>query len=213
MALRTTILASALLPAAVHSLNPLFVNPGYPECGACLDQAYQACPGDYETKPYAECMCGGDGGAVFTNCMPLCNTELILGSEILVPAFYNYCINFFEEYCQSAFDAGVPENIWENSVCVDGGSSSGSGSDSEIDSESSSGAGAGPGSASESGSGSASESSSSPSSRTGSSSSASESESSGSDSGKGGSDKSAAACLIPAGVWGSSVLALGMAIV
>lgn len=57
-----------LLPLA-SALNNVIIPLPYPECNTCVDSAVNSCPGDYETRAYANCLCAGDGGPRIVNCV------------------------------------------------------------------------------------------------------------------------------------------------
>jgi hypothetical protein len=165
MARKTTALFLALgfLVGTSQALNPLFLAMGAPQCDTCQDQAYNTCPGDHLEMPFAECMCAGKGGEVYSgSCIPLCTDATQLGAEYFAISLLTYCIQFFPEYCETAKFAGVTDSIWEehcgagaNAGSPAGGSgsgSSGSGSGSSGGSASGSGGG-GSGGGSGSGSG------------------------------------------------------------
>lgn len=94
-------LALGLLSTAVRAANPVFGAYGTRECDACLDAAYQSCDGDYQTRPFAECICAGDGGTNFVACLPYCDGG-INEPAIATAAWYGYCVIFFKELCPSA---------------------------------------------------------------------------------------------------------------
>ncbi len=82
---RLVALAVSLLFTASQAVNPLFLSMGSPQCDRCLDQSYYSCPGDYETRPFAECMCGGDGATLYASeCVPLCADATGLGASYFV---------------------------------------------------------------------------------------------------------------------------------
>ncbi|KAH6884261.1 hypothetical protein B0T10DRAFT_564837 [Thelonectria olida] len=94
-------LAFSLLATAVQGANVLFGAYATGQCEECLDQTFESCPGDYETRPYAECMCAGDGGANFVSCLSQCDVSLD-EPAIASSQFYYYCVQFFKEVCPSA---------------------------------------------------------------------------------------------------------------
>ncbi|KAJ3538107.1 hypothetical protein NM208_g6052 [Fusarium decemcellulare] len=66
-------LVLGLFSTAVRASNPVFGAYPSSQCDTCLDEVYQSCPGDYQTRPYAVCMCAGDGSANFVSCLPYCD--------------------------------------------------------------------------------------------------------------------------------------------
>ncbi|KAF5026594.1 hypothetical protein F66182_1320 [Fusarium sp. NRRL 66182] len=97
----TLVLSLSLLSGVVQASNPLFGAYGTAQCDACLDETYQSCPGDYETRPYAECICKGDGGTNFVSCLPYCDGG-IDEAGIATRAWYRYCVQFFKDICPAA---------------------------------------------------------------------------------------------------------------
>lgn len=94
-------LALSLLFTAVQAANVLFGAYATASCEECLDQTYESCPGDYQTRSYAECMCAGDGSTNFVSCMPQCDASLNERNNA-ASAWYGYCVQFFKEICPSA---------------------------------------------------------------------------------------------------------------
>ncbi|KAF4465452.1 hypothetical protein FALBO_7704 [Fusarium albosuccineum] len=94
-------LVLGLLSTAVRASNPVFGAYPSSQCDTCLDEVYQSCPGDYQTRPYAVCMCAGDGSANFVSCLPYCDGG-IDEAGIATSTFYGYCVMFFKELCPTA---------------------------------------------------------------------------------------------------------------
>jgi hypothetical protein len=94
-------LAVLLFSTAVEAANPLFGAYSTDSCDSCLDETYQSCPGDYKTRPYATCMCAGDGIANFQTCMSYCDVNK---NEIAIASstYMGYCVQFFKELCDGA---------------------------------------------------------------------------------------------------------------
>jgi hypothetical protein len=94
-------LTLSLLLTAVQAANAVFGAYSTPSCEECLDETFQSCPGDYETRSYAECMCAGDGSVTFNSCLSECDTSLNEPANA-VANFYGYCVIFFKELCPTA---------------------------------------------------------------------------------------------------------------
>jgi hypothetical protein len=94
-------LAVLLFSTAVEAANPLFGAYSTDSCDSCLDETYQSCPGDYKTRPYATCMCAGDGSANFVKCLSYCDVNK---NEIAIASstYYGYCVQFYKELCDGA---------------------------------------------------------------------------------------------------------------
>lgn len=93
-----------LLPLA-SALNNVIIPLPYPECNTCVDSAVNSCPGDYETRAYANCLCAGDGGPRIVNCVSTCNavdTLPMAAGDKVAGGWYSYCIMFFPELCAEA---------------------------------------------------------------------------------------------------------------
>ncbi|KAH9436035.1 hypothetical protein MCOR02_004944 [Pyricularia oryzae] len=94
------LLAVGQLAATVSAANMVFGAYGNRNCEACLDKTFQSCPGDYQTRSYATCMCAGNGGANAATCMSgYCDPSF---NHIVVMSWYMYCTMFFKELCPSA---------------------------------------------------------------------------------------------------------------
>ncbi|KAM0217701.1 hypothetical protein ACHAPQ_008228 [Fusarium lateritium] len=90
-----------LLPITVQAANPVFGAYSTDSCDSCLDETYQSCPGDYMTRPYATCMCAGDGSANFVKCLSYCDVNKN-EPAIASSTYYGYCVLFFKELCDGA---------------------------------------------------------------------------------------------------------------
>lgn len=93
-----------LLPLA-SALNNVIIPLPYPECNTCVDTAVNSCPGDYETRAYADCLCAGAGGPRIVSCVSTCNAvdTLPMGAgDKVAGGWYSYCIMFFPELCAEA---------------------------------------------------------------------------------------------------------------
>ncbi|KAK1830905.1 hypothetical protein QBC39DRAFT_331249 [Podospora conica] len=93
-----------LLPAA-SALNNIFNPTPYQECNACVDAAANSCPGDYETKAYATCLCAGAGSAGIAGCLSTCDavdTQPMGAADKVAGNFFSYCIMFFPDLCAEA---------------------------------------------------------------------------------------------------------------
>lgn len=69
-------LALGLLCTLVRASNPVFGAYTSSACDSCLDAVYENCPGYYQDRSYATCMCKGDGGTNFVSCMSYCDPGL-----------------------------------------------------------------------------------------------------------------------------------------
>ncbi|SPJ70633.1 uncharacterized protein FTOL_00361 [Fusarium torulosum] len=94
-------LAVLLFSTAVQTANPVFGAYSTDSCDSCLDETYQSCPGDYKTRPYATCMCAGDGSANFVKCLSYCDVNKN-EPAIASSTYYGYCVLFFKELCDGA---------------------------------------------------------------------------------------------------------------
>ncbi|KAM0185570.1 hypothetical protein ACHAPA_012082 [Fusarium lateritium] len=104
-------LAVLLLSTAVQAANPVFGAYSTDSCDSCLDETYQSCPGDYKTRPYATCMCAGDGSANFVKCLSYCDVNKN-EPAIASSTYYGYCVLFFKELCDGA-QQFLTEDIYE----------------------------------------------------------------------------------------------------
>lgn len=95
---RTIFLTLFLLSTTALASNVLFGAYSTDECDACLDQTFQSCPGDYQTRSYATCMCAGDGSANFVSCLSSCDPGLNEPANASA-TYYGYCLMFFKELC------------------------------------------------------------------------------------------------------------------
>jgi hypothetical protein len=87
------------------AFNPLFLSTQYPECNSCLDATYLSCPGFYEDRDYATCMCAGTGATNMNTCISICDSVDALGVGLGIQkaeAWYGYCVQFFREMCDEA---------------------------------------------------------------------------------------------------------------
>ncbi|KAL6918976.1 hypothetical protein ACHAP8_008969 [Fusarium lateritium] len=96
-----SILFTLLLSSTVLAANPLFGAYSTDQCDTCLDQTYESCPGDYQTRPYATCMCAGDGSANFVSCLSSCDPTLNEPANASA-TYYGYCLMFFKQLCDGA---------------------------------------------------------------------------------------------------------------
>ncbi|GKU22061.1 hypothetical protein FLAG1_10262 [Fusarium langsethiae] len=96
-----SIILTLLLSTTVLASNPLFGAYSTDQCDTCLDQTFESCPGDYQTRPYATCMCAGDGSANFVSCLSSCDTSLNEPANASA-TYYGYCLMFFKELCDGA---------------------------------------------------------------------------------------------------------------
>ncbi|KAI6355896.1 hypothetical protein MCOR25_008052 [Pyricularia grisea] len=136
------LLAVSHLATTVSAANMVFGAYGNRNCEACLDKTFQSCPGDYQTRSYATCMCAGNGGANVATCMSgYCDPSF---NHIVVMSWYMYCTMFFKELCPNAreyFDSETWDRLCSPEAVAKGGiGASGSGSGT---SDSDSGAGSG----------------------------------------------------------------------
>lgn len=95
------LLALCFLCAAVKASNPVFGGFVSSACDSCLDETYQSCSGDYKTRPYATCMCTGDGSANVMTCLSSCDPE-INEPAVVSGAWYRYCVKFFKDFCPAS---------------------------------------------------------------------------------------------------------------
>ncbi|KAK0711778.1 hypothetical protein B0H67DRAFT_300870 [Lasiosphaeris hirsuta] len=162
-------LASTLLSPAVLASNAIFgFSPSDPTCTACLDNAFLACPGFYQDRSYAECMCGGVGDTEFVTCTSTSCDPGVNSPANAARMWYNYCTQFFPaELCPGAESYMNPDIYQDqcNAAAIAGGGLGSGGSSGSGSSGSGSGSGAGSGTGSGSDSGSASATSNSSSSR------------------------------------------------
>ncbi|KAG8352857.1 hypothetical protein FVEN_g9131 [Fusarium venenatum] len=96
-----SIILALLLSSTVLASNPLFGAYPTDQCDTCFDQTYESCPGDYQTRSYATCMCAGDGSANFVSCVSSCDPSLN-EPAIASAAYYRYCLLFFKQLCDGA---------------------------------------------------------------------------------------------------------------
>jgi hypothetical protein len=67
--------ALGLFASGAMAANNIFGSfPLYPQCERCLDTVFASCPGFYQDRSYAECMCGGKGGTDFVTCSSVCGS-------------------------------------------------------------------------------------------------------------------------------------------
>ncbi|KAK1749879.1 hypothetical protein QBC47DRAFT_465291 [Echria macrotheca] len=153
-----TIVLASTLPSAlvpVLAFNDVFgFSPSDPTCTACLDDAFAACPGFYQTRSFADCMCAGVGSTKFVTCTGGSCDPSVNSPANAARMWYNYCTQFFPaEMCPDA-KAYMNPDIYQDQcsdaaiarggIGSDGSSGSGSGA---------SGSGAGSGAGSGSGAG------------------------------------------------------------
>ncbi|KAL8366847.1 hypothetical protein RB595_008700 [Gaeumannomyces hyphopodioides] len=153
-------LALACLSTAATAANNIF-SAFNGNCGKCLDQAYQSCPGDYMTLGFATCMCAGKGGANVNTCLSYCDVSLNEPTNV-VNALYMYCAIFFAKdicpaaaqiFSQSTMDRLCsPDAISKSEAFFNSLSGSGSGSGTGTGTGSGTGSGSGSGTGSGSGS-------------------------------------------------------------
>ncbi|KAL3605301.1 hypothetical protein FPOAC2_00244 [Fusarium poae] len=96
-----SIILSLLLSSTALAANPLFGAYSTDQCDKCMDQTYESCPGDYQTRSYATCMCAGDGSANFVSCLSYCDPTLNEPANASA-TYYGYCLMFFKELCDGA---------------------------------------------------------------------------------------------------------------
>ncbi|KAK3345919.1 hypothetical protein B0T25DRAFT_633578 [Lasiosphaeria hispida] len=151
-------LASTLLSPAVFASNDIFgFSPSDPTCTACLDDAFLACPGFYQDRSYAECMCAGVGDTKFVTCTSTSCDPGVNSPANAARMWYNYCTQFFPaELCPGA-EPYMNSDIYQDqcsAAAIAGGGLGSGGSSGSGSSGSGSGSGAGSGTGSGSGSGS-----------------------------------------------------------
>lgn len=101
----------SLLASQVLAANPLLGAYPTDECDACMDDVYTSCPGNYQERSYATCMCAGDGSVKFLSCLGSCDPQL---NEPVNAAstYYGYCLMFFKELCDGA-EGNVDQETYE----------------------------------------------------------------------------------------------------
>ncbi|KAK0647148.1 hypothetical protein B0T16DRAFT_391442 [Cercophora newfieldiana] len=140
--LHLTTALTALL-GTTTALNDIFIPLPYPECNACLDTAANSCPGNYQQRSYAECICAGEGSKQIVGCVGTCDavdTQPMGAGNKVVRGYYSYCIMFFPELCTEAVDFVNPD-FWQEHCGAGSSATGGSGSGSGTGSGSAGGSG------------------------------------------------------------------------
>ncbi|KAJ4016327.1 hypothetical protein NW752_003449 [Fusarium irregulare] len=91
----------SLLATQALAANPLLGAYPTDQCDACMDQVYTSCPGNYQDRSYATCMCAGDGSTKFVSCLGSCDPTLNEPANASA-TYYGYCLMFFKELCDGA---------------------------------------------------------------------------------------------------------------
>ncbi|KAK5663456.1 hypothetical protein OQA88_3885 [Cercophora sp. LCS_1] len=116
--MKYTIVTSTLFVSSALAANPIWGTTANAECTACLDKTFLTCPDDFQLPVYAECMCGGDGGSAFTNCLGTCQAVDSLDIDqagTITADWYSYCVLFFpSKFCGSAKGV-MDDDLWQNS--------------------------------------------------------------------------------------------------
>lgn len=127
--MNTLVLAGTLLPV-VLAFNEIFgFSPSDPTCTACLDEVFESCPGDYKTRSYATCMCGGVGSTNFVGCTSNSCDPSVNSPNNAARMWYNYCTQFFPaELCPDA-EQYMNADIFQDQCSSEAIASGGLGSD------------------------------------------------------------------------------------
>lgn len=127
--INTLVIAGTLLPA-VFAFNEIFgFSPSDPTCTACLDEVFESCPGDYKTRSYATCMCGGVGSTNFVGCTSNSCDPNVNSPNNAARMWYNYCTQFFPaEMCPDA-EQYMNADIFQDQCSSEAIASGGLGSD------------------------------------------------------------------------------------
>lgn len=114
----TSLLSSSVLFGhflATEAVNPIFGAFITPACEACLDAAFESCPGDYRTREYAQCMCagiGGEGGSMVNSCMAQhCDGSINEDTNVAIRRA-TYCVSILKEAC-SAEEQYLPASVYD----------------------------------------------------------------------------------------------------
>ena len=91
----------SLLASKTLAANPLLGAYPTDQCDACMDEVYTSCPGNYQDRSYATCMCAGDGSTKFVSCLSSCDPTLNEPANASA-TYYGYCLMFFKELCDGA---------------------------------------------------------------------------------------------------------------
>ncbi|KAJ4137286.1 hypothetical protein NW768_002868 [Fusarium equiseti] len=105
------LLTISLLAAQALAANPLLGAYPTDQCDACMDEVYTSCPGNYQERSYATCMCAGDGSTKFVSCLGSCDPQLNEPANASA-TYYGYCLMFFKELCDGA-QAFVDQETYE----------------------------------------------------------------------------------------------------
>ncbi|PMB69073.1 hypothetical protein BM221_005659 [Beauveria bassiana] len=97
---------------ATEAANPIFGSFVTPACEACLDAAFDSCPGDYKSRGYAECMCAGEGGLKATACAAQRCDHSIYEETNVVIALATYCVGIIKESCPG-FKKFLPQSVYD----------------------------------------------------------------------------------------------------
>ncbi|OAA38476.1 hypothetical protein BBO_07114 [Beauveria brongniartii RCEF 3172] len=100
---------------ATEAANPIFGAFATPACEACLDDAFDSCPGDYQSRGYAECMCGGiggEGGRKAISCSAQqCDVSINENTNVAI-ALATYCVGILKEACPG-FKEFLPQSVYD----------------------------------------------------------------------------------------------------
>jgi uncharacterized membrane protein YgcG len=148
-------LASALFSPGALAFNQIFgMSPSDPTCTSCLDQVFLSCPGFYQDRSYAQCMCAGAGSTGVNACVSGSCDPGVNSPANVARFWYNYCTQFFPaELCPEAQPYMTPA-IFQDQCSSEAIASGGLGSGGSSSGSSGSGSGSGGGSSNASGSGS-----------------------------------------------------------
>ncbi|KAM3464415.1 hypothetical protein BBAD15_g10500 [Beauveria bassiana D1-5] len=97
---------------ATEAANPIFGSFVTPACEACLDAAFDSCPGDYKSRGYAECMCAGEGGLKATACAAQRCDHSIYEETNVVIALATYCVGIMKESCPG-LKKFLPQSVYD----------------------------------------------------------------------------------------------------
>ncbi|RBR25408.1 uncharacterized protein FIESC28_01845 [Fusarium coffeatum] len=101
----------SLLASRALAANPLLGAYPTDQCDACMDEVYTSCPGNYQERSYATCMCAGDGSVKFLSCLGSCDPQLNEPANA-ASTYYGYCLMFFKELCDGA-EGNVDQETYE----------------------------------------------------------------------------------------------------
>ncbi|KAF1734879.1 hypothetical protein CRV24_003797 [Beauveria bassiana] len=97
---------------ATEAANPIFGSFVTPACEACLDAAFDSCPGDYKSRGYAECMCAGEGGHKALACAAQrCDHSINEETNVAI-ALATYCVGILKESCPG-FKKFLPQSVYD----------------------------------------------------------------------------------------------------